>query len=401
MEKYLEAHFRLFNQRELELLRTIDVFDEMIDLQRIFLRQVGVDIILMEKFRWNFRTYLCLLCLALFSLSIVYTSYVHWTDWYAVMDSLSISGIGFQGMIKLYAGLAKTSYFQEKYLNIRALHQRSTENPRDNLSMVKCALIVLYVFRFFFVTYFVAGSAFFVLPIYMLVIKQEKTLILPLELPFVETFSDAGYVIIMVYHAVMVIIAIAGILAADMGIMIYVLHIVGIVDVFVNNLDELDEMLVQPDTSERAKQQKFTEICIMHREIIRYEEDLDECYYYTVFVQVITSVSCLSLTLFVVYMTRNWIRGMFILATFFQLLEFCLLGTALRVKNDHAIDAIYNCKWHLLSTSDKRRLAIMLHRAQNPVEMTIGGLALLNMETFVEIIKTIYSYFAMMISFLE
>ncbi|XP_053692336.1 uncharacterized protein LOC128740795 [Sabethes cyaneus] len=282
----------------------------------------------------------------------MYTSYTHWTDWYAVMDSLSISGIGLQTIIKLHVALVKTSYFKEKYFDLKALHQRSSKNPQNNLAM-------------------------------------EKSLIFPLELPFVDTFSDTGYVILTVYHGVLLVMGVPGILAADMTIMIYVLHILGIVDVFINNLDELDEMLVQVDTSETAKQQKFTEICVMHREIIRYEQDLDECYFFVVFIQVISSVSCLSLTLFVVYMTKRWARVLFIFATFFQLLEFCLLGTALRLK------------WHLLALSDKRRLIVMLHRAQNPVEMTIEGLYMLNMETFVEIMKTIYSYFTMMISFLE
>ncbi|XP_053692338.1 odorant receptor 67d-like [Sabethes cyaneus] len=401
MDEFLHKHFRLFNERHLQLYRTIDVFDELIVFLRVFLTNCGVDILLMDKYRWNFRTYLCIFCLTSFVFSMVFTVYRHWTDWYAVMDSLSVSGIGFQGMIKMYSALKQKSYFQEKYLNIKTLHMRSTKHPKNNRSMMKCTLVILYLFRFFFVSYVIAGVAFFVLPFYVMVVRQEKSLVLPLELPFVEPFSETGYVITTVYHLVMVAMGIMGILAADMGIMILVLHIIGIVDVFMNNLEELDEILLQPELDAEHKQKKFTEICKMHKEIIQYEEDLDSCYYNTVFVQVITSVSCLSLTLFVIYMTRDWTRLMFMLATFFQLLEFCMLGTALRVKNDHVIDAIYDCNWHLLTASDKRRFAIMLHRAQNPVEMTIGGISLLNMETFVEIMKTIYSYFAMMINFLE
>ncbi|XP_055549365.1 odorant receptor 67d-like [Wyeomyia smithii] len=400
MDEILQSRFRLFNDRSLQHLRTIDVFEELIVFLRMFLTNCGMDI-LQERFRWNFRTFLCLFCLISFSFSVVHTVYLHWGDWYAVMDSLSVSGIGLQGMIKMYSALAQKPYFREKYLNIKYLHQRSTSNPKNNASMIKCVLTILYLFRMFFVSYAIAGVAFFVLPFYVMVVKQEKKLVLPLELPFTEASTETGYVITTIFHLVLTVMAIMGILAADMGIMIIVLHVVGIANVFMNNLGDLNEMLLQAETSDETKRQKFTEICIMHKEILQYEEDLDGCYHHTVFVQVITSVSCLSLTLFVIYMTRDWTRLMFMLATFIQLLEFCMLGTTLRVKNDHIIDAIYDCNWYLLSSSDKLRLGIMLHRAQNPVEMTIGGLSLLNMETFVEIMKTIYSYFAMMISFLD
>lgn len=54
-------------------------------------------------------------------------------------------------------------------------------------------------------------------------------------------------------------------------------------------------------------------------------------------------------------------------------------------QNDQARIALYNTKWYLLSISDQQRLKFVLHRSQNAVEMTIGGLALLNMETFVAV----------------
>ncbi|XP_058816177.1 putative odorant receptor 83c [Topomyia yanbarensis] len=401
MTRFVQTRVRLLNDRQLHLLRAVDVFDELIHFLRMFLTQCGVDILLMEKFRWNSRTWLCVACNATFLMSVIYTVAVHWKDWYAIMNALSIIGIGFQGIIKLYKALAHKSFFQEKYLNLRVVHERSSEHPRNNVAMVKCALIILYAFRFFFVSYAVAGMAFFVLPVYMMVVRQEKMMILPLELPFVDPATESGFTATTVYHSVLVVLAIMGILAADMGIMIFILHMLGIVDVFMNNLKELDELLVLSASEESVITDKVTEICKMHREIIRYEEDLDEFYHQTVFVQVITSVTCLSLTLFVIYMTNDWTRIMFIFATFAQLLEFCLLGTVLTLKNDQIILAIYDTNWYLLSKSDQKNIAIMLHRSQNAVEMTIGGISLLNMETFVEIIKTIYSYFAMMVSFLE
>lgn len=50
------------------------------------------------------------------------------------------------------------------------------------------------------------------------------------------------------------------------------------------------------------------------------------------FVQVASSVSCLTLSLFLCYMTNDIPSYAFLLGALFQLLEFCLLGTIFRVK---------------------------------------------------------------------
>ncbi|XP_055596885.1 putative odorant receptor 83c [Uranotaenia lowii] len=82
-------------------------------------------------------------------------------------------------------------------------------------------------------------------------------------------------------------------------------------------------------------------------------------------------------------------------------MQFCILGAALTIKNDQVKVAIYDTKWYDLPVEEQKMLAIVLHKSQNSVEMTIGGLALLNMETFVQILKMIYSYFAMLLQLME
>nr|XP_029727657.1 putative odorant receptor 83c [Aedes albopictus] len=391
----------MYDEERLARLDSLDIFDEMITFLRVFLDFCGADVLLMEKFRWNFRTWLCFWVLVSFSICLFYTIAYSSEDIFAIMDTLSLSGIALQGAFKMHGALTRVKYFQQKYMDIRAMYIRFSREPNTNLSLSKCCLTITYIFRFFLLVYAAGGLAYFIIPVYMLVVHQKVTLILHLELPFVDPNELTGYVITTIYQAVMIILAIAGILAADMAIMILVLHIFGIVDIFSNKLEALDRILENPIVDPELVKSKVTEICVMHREIIKYEEDLDECYHTTVFIQVMSSVSCLSMALFVVYMTRDWTRVMFLGATFFQLLEFCTLGTALTLKNDQARIALYNTKWYLLSISDQQRLKFVLHRSQNAVEMTIGGLALLNMETFVAIMKTIYSYFTMLITFIE
>ncbi|XP_062710855.1 odorant receptor 67d-like [Aedes albopictus] len=391
----------MFDENRLTLLSSQDLFDEMINFLRVFLTFCGSDVLLMDKFRWNARTWLCFWTLVSFAITLFYTIVFRSDDIYAIMDTLSYSGIAIQGAFKMHGALSRVTLFQQKYMGLKALYARFSKEPDNNMALNKCVLTITYIFRFFLLIYAAGGLAFFVIPLYVLFVYQKVVLILHVEIPFVDPDVFSGYVITTAYQVMMIALAIAGILAADMGIMILVLHIVGIVDIFRNKLKELDRMLEDAQYSKQQIHEKVSEICVMHREIIKYEEDLDECYHTTVFVQVLTSVACLSLALFVVYMTNDWTRAMFLAATFFQLLEFCLLGTALTLKNDQAIVAIYHTKWYLLTPSDQKRLMFVLHRSQNAVEMTIGGVALLNMETFVAIMKTIYSYFTMLLTFIS
>ncbi|XP_055607005.1 putative odorant receptor 83c [Uranotaenia lowii] len=98
----------------------------------------------------------------------------------------------------------------------------------------------------------------------------------------------------------------------------------------------------------------------------------------------------------------NYLPGYgFVIGALFQLLEFCLLGTIYTVQNEAMIRSIYEVKWYLLPADERRMWSFMLHKSQNAVNLTIGGLAVLNVETFVEIIKTIYQCFAMLINFVK
>ncbi|XP_055632838.1 putative odorant receptor 83c [Toxorhynchites rutilus septentrionalis] len=230
---------------------------------------------------------------------------------------------------------------------------------------------------------------------------HELVMVLRLQIPGIDPTNVFGFMVTTVYHILIINTGIAGILAADLGIMMFVLHIIGIADVFKNSLNELDRMLQNEERDEELVHRQLLDIFVMHQELIAYEEGLDSTYGVAVFVQVITSVACLALTLFIYYVTGNFGSVLFMIGAMFQLLEFCLLGTALTVKNNHIELALYDICWYKLSMKNQKMLSFVLFRSQNAVEMTIGGVALLNMETFVEIIRTIYSAFAMMVRILD
>lgn len=54
-------------------------------------------------------------------------------------------------------------------------------------------------------------------------------------------------------------------------------------------------------------------------------------------------------------------------------------------QNDEIMLALGDTRWYYLPCEMQKMMGFMLQRSQNAVEMTIGGISLLNMETFVEV----------------
>ncbi|KAL1395006.1 hypothetical protein pipiens_011555 [Culex pipiens pipiens] len=112
----------------------------------------------------------------------------------------------------------------------------------------------------------------------------------------------------------------------------YLETLVGFVDVFASDMNDLDRMLDSGDRNEEFIRDKVKSICGQHQHIIEYESDLDERYIVICFVQVFTSISGVVVALFLVYMIQFIPGYMLVLASFVQLLQLCLLGTVLTVK---------------------------------------------------------------------
>ncbi|XP_055622599.1 odorant receptor 67d-like [Toxorhynchites rutilus septentrionalis] len=193
----------------------------------------------------------------------------------------------------------------------------------------------------------------------------------------------------------------AGLAFFDGMFMTYAANLIGYVEVFRHESNELNEMLVeqQRENSTEKKEmirEKLRHIQLQHQDIIHYECNLRDKYFYVCFTHVTTSVVGITVALSLVYLEKYVpcyaILGMFMV----QLLVFCVLGTILTLKNEDMITILYDINWYMLEKPEKMDLLHMLHRSQNVVELSVGGLTPMNM-----IMKRIYSYFMMLVNFVN
>lgn len=158
-----------------------------------------------------------------------------------------------------------------------------------------------------------ATGGFVIYPIVMyLVFGEKKALMVPMLLPGIDETSDQGYLVLLVYHFASLALCLFGQCNTDFMLVLLVMHMWPISEVFARTLSDLNEALERQKTqNSRVLSHHFRNICIMHKEMSEYLDDLSEIYYYMVFGEVFTcaeamcallycmlSVNCKSLLLY-------------------------------------------------------------------------------------------------------
>ncbi|KAL1399234.1 hypothetical protein pipiens_002234 [Culex pipiens pipiens] len=377
---------------------------EMHDYNLLFIRWLadfcGVDV-LYERYRFSYKTAMCVCCAFFGAVFTIYSFFYYYPDIYKMCEVFALFGIVLQGSPKLYFAYYHQRFYRLQCERLRNLHYKYRNHEKLHAKLLLLTNRIHILTKLLALVFVFGALGYTLYPLYMYFAHGELVLIDAMRLPWIDADTYNGYVVTTIVQIVMLYVGCLGMAAADTIILLFVANLIAYVYVFKNDLEELNTMVNAEDRNEQQIRRKVRIICSQHQDIIEYESDLDERYIVICFTQIIGSVSSLSGYLFLVYMV-NFIPGYgLILATICQLLEFCLLGTVLTVKNEEIIQAIYNAHWYRLQRPELACFALMLHKSQNFIEMTVGGFAPLNLETFVAIMNRIYTYFMMLISFIE
>ncbi|XP_049289015.1 uncharacterized protein LOC125766945 [Anopheles funestus] len=68
----------------------------------------------------------------------------------------------------------------------------------------------------------------------------------------------------------------------------------------------------------------------------------------------------------------------------------------IQVKASNLTDTIYGIAWHELHQQNKRIFHLLLHRSQHPSGLTCAGMANIDMNLFMSVMKKVYSIFMML-----
>lgn len=148
----------------------------------------------------------------------------------------------------------------------------------------------------------------------------------------------------------------------------------------------------------------------------RFIQFINDTYADVIFKQFGIVYVCLIFAIYAI-IRSNWYSGYgFVVFCLTELYILCILGTTIksevnqwnrnrcmsdisfRLQNDKFCAAIYDMPFYDYPVSEQKQILLLLHSSQNAMELWIGPFAPLNVESALEITKSIYSTSTMIIN---
>lgn len=152
-------------------------------------------------------------------------------------------------------------------------------------------------------------------------------------------------------------------------------------------------------------EKRFKQYIEYHKRIIRYVEELNGVVSTVFLIEIIIFGVLLCALLFLVQIvqgTNEFILGVIqIFLIIFQLFVLYYLSNELIEQSNELRFALFDCPWYCFSSKNKLTLLIMLAKMQIPLEITVGNIAPITLQTFQKILNVSYSYFTILRRSLE
>lgn len=251
----------------MEFETSLEAFQALVVIARRLARFVGMDV-LANPYRPNALTALTLAgCLSYIVIGI-YSAWFFYPDVYVSLQSLAPVGIAFQGAAKLYSGIIYKDFFYGRVKLLEEFHRKHAKHARNNAVLLSLMRKVHLACRLLIAAYCVAIAGYGLYPLYFYVMYGERTMALTAVLPGIGVESVWGYSVTLGYQMFLLAIAISGISASDTAILLFVSNLAGFVDVYKNDLIDLDELMEAEVRDECQIASKLKQIIVDHLAII-------------------------------------------------------------------------------------------------------------------------------------
>uniref|UniRef100_A0A1S4J5E2 Odorant receptor n=1 Tax=Culex quinquefasciatus TaxID=7176 RepID=A0A1S4J5E2_CULQU len=300
-------------------------------------------------------------------------------------------GLSFQGLVKAYI------YSHDTIYDLLQYNMKRFENPKKipeiHTSLMKTASWCTISVKLIAPAYFTLAAFTVIFSVVISAFNRRFELPFGFFIPGVDRTTWVGYLLNLAFHTLQAFEAGAGLLATDLCFFNLMINAIGQLDVLIIGLKKLGEAAT---SDELAETELLNDIIEKHVEHVKYlsamESHMKAGYFINNVCLITELVTCLHVVL-----TNDeiWFTGISLAICYsFQLVIPCFMGTFLSSKNDELIREIYNIPWNELPIPAQHSLQLLLHAAQTPVTLS-DGFAPIDLDSFLEIYKKIYSYLAM------
>ncbi|XP_055632425.1 odorant receptor 67d-like [Toxorhynchites rutilus septentrionalis] len=276
---------------------------------------------------------------------------------------------------------------------LKAVLSEAQDNPSNEPILIKHMARLNFWQNTMLRAYWTAVTLVMISSILLTLITGEYILIFELYIPFVDEKTLYGYIATTACHTLFMIITVTIYPAFDSFFMILCLPIGMFVETIENEIGELNQLLAEQGTLKREEiDEKLRRIYRIHQMLVDLQTRVADHYSGHNWVLVTANMIGMVCSVFLAYIKRYYPAYGMLVAMVDQLSQYCILGTYITTKNQQMVEIVYTIDFYQLAPNQQRMVALMLHRAQNATEMTAGRIIPLNMETYVEVLKAIYSY---------
>ncbi|XP_058447312.1 putative odorant receptor 71a [Malaya genurostris] len=330
-----------------------------------------------------------------------YTLWVKRSDWQGIAEVLLVLLLVVQGTNKIWVGFVHKSRYCQLFKDTAEIYAHFDADERNRPILKRTVDMLAFSLRAMVILYITAGVMMVLFVVLVTLITGEKFFCFTLFIPFVDHTTTVGYMITSGIHMILVVLWLNGYLASDTNFMANVMPIIGYSNSFRNEITNFNIFLKYQIKDEKQIAEKLVHICQLHQMIVKYEINAIEHFKSGNVIQIGFQACTILATVFMGYIYQ-YLQGIaMMVAVLFELTQFCALGTIITAKNEQMCRDIYDIDWHLLKKPQQHIVAFMLHQSQIPKDLTAGGFAPLNMTTYVQVLKTIYTFFTMLITVLE
>ncbi|KAJ3663408.1 hypothetical protein Zmor_007674 [Zophobas morio] len=292
-------------------------------------------------------------------------------------------------------GIAKMLVF---VCNIRKMKQltrmlNSHQFQPKSEAQVKLVQPLLKLWKRFYISWGSYVSSCMVLWLAAPLMHGGHELVIPAWYPF-SLEKPLNYAFAYVYQTVGFMYSTVGIINVDTLIYALLMYICAQCDLLCDNLGNLDG-------NEEEFNGKFIS-CVKHYELIlRFAKITNNVFNPIILGQFGTSALTIALTLFQLSLVDHFdttavISIVYVLGLAVELYVFCWYGNEIEIKTSKIPYCIYSSNWIDISLGVNKNIFIFVERCQKPLKITAINLFDLSLKTFVVIIRSSWSYFALL-----
>lgn len=272
-----------------------------------------------------------LLLLTLYLLC-AYTAWELRSEWQTAMEVLGYFMTIILGTNKMWLGFVQKPSYYLLFVGTEEIYTEFNTNDRNKPELRKTVNLLANILKIMVAVYSGGFLILMLAIIVIMVMTNEKLLVLRLYFPFVDHTTMDGFVFTLCLQMFLLAYGVNGFLAADTAFMTTIVPLIGYANSFKNEVDSLNQLLENPNIDSSQSSEQLMRIIKLHKMIVEYQISVIALFKAANLTQTFLNAALMLVLVFMSFTLHYYQALSFLLPVFFELTLYCSLGTIIKAK---------------------------------------------------------------------